>query len=107
MTAKWEKQEGNQGTLTVEVPVEDFNKALDEAFKKVVKQVQVPGFRKGKVPRKMFEQRFGVESLYQDALDIVLPKAYSDAVEETGIEPVDRPEVDVKQIEKKDRKSVV
>ncbi|WP_163526499.1 trigger factor [Halobacillus ihumii] len=100
MSAKWEKQEGNQGTLTVEVPVEDFNKALDEAFKKVVKQVQVPGFRKGKVPRKLFEQRFGVESLYQDALDIVLPKAYSDAVEETGIEPVDRPEVDVKQIEK-------
>ncbi|MFD2926133.1 trigger factor [Halobacillus naozhouensis] len=100
MSAKWEKQEGNQGTLTVEVPVEDFNNALDEAFKKVVKQVQVPGFRKGKVPRKLFEQRFGVESLYQDALDIVLPKAYSDAVEETGIEPVDRPEVDVKQIEK-------
>ncbi|MCP3030493.1 trigger factor [Halobacillus sp. A1] len=100
MSAKWEKQEGNQGTLTVEVPAEDFNNALDEAFKKVVKQVQVPGFRKGKVPRKLFEQRFGVESLYQDAIDIVLPKAYSDAVEETGIEPVDRPEVDVQQIEK-------
>ncbi|UOR12143.1 trigger factor [Halobacillus amylolyticus] len=100
MSAKWEKQEGNQGTLTVEVPVEDFNKALDGAFKKVVKEVQVPGFRKGKVPRKLFEQRFGVESLYQDALDIVLPDAYSNAVEETGIEPVDRPEVDVKQIEK-------
>ncbi|UOQ93894.1 trigger factor [Halobacillus shinanisalinarum] len=100
MSAKWEKQEGNQGTLTVEVPVEEFNKALDGAFKKVVKQVQVPGFRKGKVPRKLFEQRFGVESLYQDALDIVLPDAYSNAVEETGIEPVDRPEVDVKQIEK-------
>ncbi|MCP3025518.1 trigger factor [Halobacillus sp. A5] len=100
MSAKWEKKEGNQGTLTVEVPAEDFNKALDEAFKKVVKQVQVPGFRKGKVPRKLFEQRFGVESLYQDAIDIVLPKAYSDAVEETGIEPVDRPEVDVEQIEK-------
>ncbi len=94
------KKEGNQGTLTVEVPSEDFNKALDEAFKKVVKQVQVHGFRKGKVPRKLFEQRFGVESLYQDAIDIVLPKAYSDAVEETGIEPVDRPEVDVQQIEK-------
>ncbi|WP_082233680.1 trigger factor [Halobacillus massiliensis] len=100
MSAKWEKQEGNQGTLTVEVPAEDFNKALDEAFKKVSKQVQVPGFRKGKVPRKLFEQRFGVESLYQDAIDIVLPKAYSDAVEETGIEPVDRPEIDVQQIEK-------
>ncbi|MGP4074571.1 trigger factor [Halobacillus sp. K22] len=100
MSAKWEKQEGNQGTLTVEVPASEFDQALDQAFKKVVKDVQVPGFRKGKVPRKLFEQRFGVESLYQDALDIVLPQAYSNAVEETGIEPVDRPEVDVKQIEK-------
>ncbi|MFC7061618.1 trigger factor [Halobacillus seohaensis] len=100
MSANWEKLEGNQGKLTVEVPAEDFNKALDEAFKKVSKEVQVPGFRKGKVPRKLFEQRFGVESLYQDAIDIVLPKAYSDAVEESGIEPVDRPEVDVQQIEK-------
>ena len=100
MSAKWEKQEGNQGTLTVEVPASEFDKALDSAFKKVVKQVQVPGFRKGKVPRKLFEQRFGVESLYQDALDIILPQAYTEAVEEAGIEPVDRPEVDVKQIEK-------
>ncbi|MYL19942.1 trigger factor [Halobacillus litoralis] len=100
MSAKWEKQEGNVGTLTVEVPAGEFDKALDSAFKKVVKQVQVPGFRKGKVPRKLFEQRFGVESLYQDALDIILPEAYSNAVDEAGIEPVDRPEVDVKQIEK-------
>lgn len=100
MSAKWEKQEGNQGTLTVEVPSSEFDNALDQAFKKVVKQVQVPGFRKGKVPRKLFEQRFGVESLYQDALDIILPQAYTEAVDEAGIEPVDRPEVDVKQIEK-------
>ncbi|WP_181349749.1 trigger factor [Thalassobacillus sp. CUG 92003] len=100
MSAKWEKQEGNQGLLTVEVPADEFDQALDQAFKKVVKDVQVPGFRKGKVPRKLFEQRFGVESLYQDALDIVLPQAYQQAVEETGIEPVDRPEVDVKEIEK-------
>ncbi|RWZ59910.1 trigger factor [Halobacillus fulvus] len=100
MSAKWEKQEGNQGTLTVEVSASEFDQALDQAFKKVVKQVQVPGFRKGKVPRKLFEQRFGVESLYQDALDIVLPKAYTEAVEETGIEPVDQPEVDVQKIEK-------
>ena len=100
MSAKWEKQEGNQGTLTVEVPASEFDNALDQAFKKVVKEVQVPGFRKGKVPRKLFEQRFGVESLYQDALDIILPQAYTEAVEEAGIEPVDRPEVDVKQIEK-------
>ncbi|PBB06761.1 MULTISPECIES: trigger factor [Salimicrobium] len=100
MSATWEKKEGNQGTLTVEVSPEEFDKALDQAFNKVVKEVQVPGFRKGKVPRKIFEGRFGVESLYQDALDIILPQAYSDAVQETGIEPVDQPEVDVEQIEK-------
>ncbi len=100
MTAKWEKQEGNEGLLTVEVESEKFDKALDQAFKKVVKQVQVPGFRKGKMPRGLFEQRFGVESLYQDAVDIILPEAYSGAIDETGIEPVDQPEVDITQIEK-------
>ncbi|MDV2581143.1 trigger factor [Alkalibacillus haloalkaliphilus] len=100
MSAKWEKKEGNEGVLTVEVDASEFDQALDQAFKKVVKDVQIPGFRKGKVPRPMFEQRFGVESLYQDAVDIVLPDAYMKAVEEAGITPVDRPEVDVEQIEK-------
>ncbi|WP_078413952.1 trigger factor [Priestia abyssalis] len=99
MSAKWEKQEANQGVLTVEVEAAQFNEALDKAFQKVVKQVNVPGFRKGKMPRAMFEKRFGVESLYQDALDIILPEAYSKAVEETGIEPVDRPEIDIEKIE--------
>src|SRR5699024_10710134 len=99
MSAKWEKQEGNEGVLTIEVPAEDFDKALDQAFKKVVKTVQIPGFRKGKVPRNIFEKRFGVESLYQDAVDIVLPDAYMKAVEETGIQPVEQPEVDIDEIE--------
>lgn len=100
MSAKFEKLEGNQGVLTVEVDVETVNNSLDSAFKKVVKQVNVPGFRKGKMPRALFEKRFGVESLYQDAIDIMLPEAYTTAIEETGIEPVDRPEIDVEQMEK-------
>ncbi|ABV63127.1 MULTISPECIES: trigger factor [Bacillus] len=100
MSVKWEKQEGNEGVLTVEVDAETFNKALDDAFKKVVKQVSIPGFRKGKVPRGLFEQRFGVESLYQDALDILLPVEYPKAIDEAGIDPVDRPEIDVEKIEK-------
>lgn len=100
MAAKWEKQEGNEGVLTVEVEAEKFNSALDQAFKKVVKDVQVPGFRKGKMPRGLFEKRFGVESLYQDAVDIILPTAYTAAIDETGIEPVDQPEIDIEQIEK-------
>jgi trigger factor len=100
MSAKFEKLEGNQGVLTVEVDAEKVNESLDSAFKKVVKQVNVPGFRKGKMPRPLFEKRFGVESLYQDAIDLMLPDAYTAAIEETGIEPVDRPEIDVEQIEK-------
>jgi trigger factor len=100
MSAKWEKQEGNQGVLTIEVEAAKVNEGLDAAFKKVVKQVNVPGFRKGKMPRGMFEKRFGVESLYQDALDFILPEAYAQAIEETGIDPIDRPEIDVEQMEK-------
>ncbi|MDE0582313.1 trigger factor [Planococcus sp. 11815] len=100
MSAKWEKQEGNVGVLTVEVPAEEVNGALDKAFKKVVKEINVPGFRKGKMPRQMFEKRFGVESLYQDALDFILPDAYANAVEEAGINPVDRPEIDIEKLEK-------
>ncbi|WP_445489639.1 trigger factor [Niallia sp. 03133] len=100
MSAKWEVLEGNRGVLTIEVDAEKVNEGLELAFKKVVKKVNIPGFRKGKIPRGMFEQRFGVESLYQDAIDILLPEAYAGAIEETGIEPVDRPEIDVEQIEK-------
>src|SRR5690554_1224144 len=100
MKASWEKAEGNTGTLTVEVSSDKVNEALDKAFRKVVKQVNVPGFRKGKVPRAIFEARFGVEALYQDALDIILPEAYMEAVETTGIEPIDRPEIDIEQFAK-------
>ncbi len=100
MSIKWEKQEGNQGVLTVEVPAEEVNKGLDQAFKKVVKDVQAPGFRKGKMPRKMFEKMYGVESLYNEALDFILPDAYANAVEEAEVEPVDRPEIDIEQMEK-------
>ncbi|MFD2446253.1 trigger factor [Bacillus sp. CGMCC 1.16607] len=100
MSAKWEKLEGNVGVLTVEVEAGEVNKGLDAAFQKVVKKVNVPGFRKGKMPRALFEKRFGVESLYQDALDILLPEAYASAIIETGIEPVDRPEIDIEKMEK-------
>lgn len=92
MTATWEKLEGSRGVLTFEVSAEKVNEGLDAAFKKVVKQINVPGFRKGKMPRSMFEKRFGVEALYQDALDFIFPQAYLSAIDETGIEPIDQPE---------------
>ncbi|MEI4769384.1 trigger factor [Psychrobacillus sp. FJAT-51614] len=100
MSVKWEKQEGNNGLLTVEVTAEEVAKGLDQAFKKVVKQINVPGFRKGKMPRQMFEKMYGVESLFQDALDIILPHAYGHAVEDAGINPVDQPEIDIVTMEK-------
>ncbi|KPD01549.1 Trigger factor [Geobacillus sp. BCO2] len=103
MSVKWEKLEGNEGVLTVEVDAEKVNKGLDAAFKKVVKNITLPGFRKGKVPRVLFEKRFGVEALYQDALDILLPEAYAKAVEEAGIEPVSMPEIDIEQMEKRQK----
>ncbi|GGF89401.1 trigger factor [Paenibacillus aceti] len=100
MKATWEKIEKNLGVLEVEVEAERVASALDQAFQKVVKKINVPGFRKGKVPRTIFEARFGVESLYQDAIDILLPEVYTEAIDETNIFPVDRPEVDVEQFEK-------
>lgn len=93
MSVKWEKQEGNQGLLTIEVPAAEVNNALDKAFNKIVKQINEPGFRKGKMPRPLFEKKYGVEALYQDALEIIIPDAYSKAIDEAGIEPVDYPEI--------------
>ena len=93
MSVKWEKQEGNQGLLTIEVSAEEVNKALDKAFKKIVVKINEPGFRKGKMPRPLFEKKYGVEALYQDALEIIIPDAYSNAIDEAGIEPVDYPEI--------------
>src|SRR5690606_13826958 len=99
MSVTWEKEEGNKGTLTIEVPAEKVNAAIDEAFKKVVKKVQAPGFRKGKMPRKMFEKMYGVESLYNDALDIILPEAYGNALDESGVEPIAQPEIEIDEME--------
>lgn len=100
MKATWEKIDKNIVSIDVEVGAEKVSDALDQAFKKVVQKVNVPGFRKGKVPRGIFESRFGIESLYQDAIDILLPDAYSEAVNEHNLEPVDRPEIDVEQFAK-------
>lgn len=100
MKATWEKIEKNLGVLEVEVEADRVAAALDKAFNKVVKKINVPGFRKGKVPRSIFEARFGVESLYQDAIDILLPEVYTEAVDQTEIFPVEQPEVDVDQFAK-------
>ncbi|SDC24545.1 trigger factor [Shouchella lonarensis] len=100
MSVKWEKTEENTVVLTVEVDADQVKDALNKAFKKVVQKVNVPGFRKGKMPRGLFEKQFGVEALYEEAVEVMLPTAYGNAVEEAGIHPVDRPDINVEQIAK-------
>lgn len=101
MSAKWEcDSDASKGTLTFEIDVDTIKKGLDEAFVETKKKITVPGFRKGRVPRQIFDQMYGEESLYQDALNKVLPQAYSDAVKEAGIEPVAQPQINIKSMDK-------
>ncbi|SFL65298.1 trigger factor [Halanaerobium salsuginis] len=94
MEVKKEVLEGNKIKLEVEIESDKVDQALTQAYKKVVKDVSIPGFRKGKAPRKIIENRFGKEVLHKDALDILIPQGYSEAVEETDIEPVAQPDIE-------------
>jgi trigger factor len=99
MKANLERIEKNQVALEVEIEAARFEKALDQAYRRVVQKVNVPGFRKGKTPRKILEARFGKEILMEDALDIILPEAYNEAVEQSEIDPIDQPKIDLVQAE--------
>ena len=81
---------------------EEFAKGLDQAFKRAVKRVNAPGFRKGKLPRAVFNKMYGEEALYQDAVDYVLPRAYTKAIDELEISPLAMPDIDVKEISKEE-----
>ena len=81
---------------------EEFAKGLDQAFKRAVKRVNAPGFRKGKLPRAVFNQMYGEEALYQDAVDYVLPRAYTKAIDELEVSPLAMPDIDVKEISKEE-----
>ena len=100
MTVNFKETAANKGTLTFEIPAEDVKKGLDQAFKKVRKNISVPGFRKGKVPRQIFNNVYGEEALYDDTLNSLLPAAYSKAVEESGLDIVAQPEIDIESLEK-------
>ena len=100
MTASFEKTGVNNGTLTFSIDQETIKKGLDKAFNKVKGNITVPGFRKGKISRQMFERMYGEEALYEEALNAVLPEAYDAAVKEAGIEPVAQPKIDVKSLNK-------
>lgn len=100
MSVKVEKKEKNIVQLEIEVDAAKFEEGLQKSYLKNVKRFNVPGFRKGKAPRNIVERHFGVESLYEDAINIVCSEAYDEAVEENDIHPVDRPDIDIKQIGK-------
>ena len=99
MSVQVEKLEKNMAKLTVEVPAENVEKAIQGAYNKMKKSINIPGFRKGKAPRQLIEKMYVKEVFYNDAIDAMLPSAYSDAVEECGEEIVSHPQIDVVQIE--------
>ena len=96
------KLENNTVELLVQVSEEQFQDALMKAYKKKVKTIALPGFRKGKAPKAMIEKMYGKEFFYDDAINMVYPAAYEAAVEEAGIEPVDRANVSDMKVENGD-----
>lgn len=97
MQFNMEKLDKNFVALEVTVNAEEVEEALAESYKRVVKKVNIPGFRKGHVPRSILEKQFGKEVLYEDAIDIILPKGYLKALEEYQLEPIDQPKLEVKE----------
>jgi trigger factor len=99
MSLQVEKLEGNMAKLTIEASAEDFEAAVEKAYQKNKSKLSVPGFRKGKVPRKMLEQMYGKEIFFEDAANFVIPSAYAKAVDECTEEIVSQPTIDVVQME--------
>jgi len=97
---KWEKIDTNKVSLEIEVPVTEVNEALDKAYRKVAPKLAVPGFRKGKVPKKIIESRYGPEIFYEEALELLVDPNYAKAVKECELEPINKPEMELVQIEK-------
>ena len=98
MSVQVEKLEKNMAKLTIEVSAEEFDAAIEQAYQKDKKKISLPGFRKGKAPRKMIEKMYGTGVFYEDAANIVIPKSYSEAAKECGEEIVSQPEISVTQI---------
>ena len=99
MNVKVENQEKNMAKITVEVAYEQFADACEKAYQKNKNKISVPGFRKGKAPKKMIEKMYGPQIFWEDAIDIVLDATYPDAAKESGLEIVSRPEINVEKIE--------
>ena len=100
MSVSFENTATNRGVVTFTIGQDKIQPALDQAFNKVKKNLNVPGFRKGHIPRAVFNQKFGEEALYDDALNAILPAAYEAAIAELGLDVVAQPKIDVKSIGK-------
>lgn len=98
MSHTYEKLSSNKAKLTFVIPAEQFDEAMNKAYLKNRGRINVPGFRKGKAPRKLIENMYGEGVFYDDALDAIFPEVYPAAIEAEGLQPVDRPEVDVQEI---------
>lgn len=99
MSVQVEKLEKGMAKLTIEVSAEEFEKAVNTVYQKQRSRIQIPGFRKGKAPRKMIENMYGAGIFYEDAANEIIPDAYEKAYEECGEEITSSPEIDVEQIE--------
>ncbi len=100
MSLQVEKLEKNMAKLTIETSEADFDAAIEKAYQKNKNKISLPGFRKGKAPRKMVEKMYGAEVFFEDAANIIIPEAYEKAAEESELEIVSMPKVDVVQLEK-------
>lgn len=100
MKAELIKKEGNKVNFKITVDSKSFDVAVDKAYKKTRKNYNIPGFRKGKAPRVVLETQFGKGLFYNDAIEILFPEVYPDAVKELGIDPIDNPDLDVEEISK-------
>lgn len=99
MKAVLGKKENNKVSFTIEIPGVDFEKATQEAYIKNRSKFNIPGFRKGKVPRKIIELNYGPGIFFEEAINLILPEAYTNAIEELKLEPVDQPEINIAEIE--------
>ncbi len=99
MSLQVEKLEHNMAKLTIEMPAEELEKAIESAYQREKGKISIPGFRKGKAPRKLIEQMYGREIFYEDAANALIPEAYEEAYDECGEKIVSSPRVDIVQLE--------
>jgi len=105
--AEKEVLEGNKILMKVEVPAEEVQRAVDRAFRDIAREVFIPGFRKGKAPRRVLQARLGMDAIYEEVKQSNLPDYYEEALEQLGVEPIDEPDIDIEEIEIEEGKPLV